>query len=96
MREGRRDRGGEDRKEEGRGGEDRREEETGEERIGRKKAGVRCRIVELSRICYRCGKMIQKTSAEELKNYTVRLVQVKCMKDNEDDLMEYFVMKVNI
>ena len=32
--------------------------------------------------------MIQKTSAEELKNFTVRLIQVKCMKDNEDDLMD--------
>ena len=44
--------------------------------------------MELSRICSRCGKMIQKTSAKGLKNYTVRLVQVKCMKDNEDDLMD--------
>ena len=32
--------------------------------------------------------MIQKTSAKELKNYTGRLVQVKCMKDNEDDLTD--------
>ena len=32
--------------------------------------------------------MIQKTSAEELKNFTVRLVQLKCMKDNEDDLID--------
>ena len=44
--------------------------------------------MELSRFCSRCGKMIQKTSAKELKNYTGRLVQVKCMKDNEDDLMD--------
>ena len=44
--------------------------------------------MELSCICSRCGKMLQKTRAKELKNYTVRLVQVKCMKDNEDDLID--------